>query len=74
MWNNDCKLAINTIFYAAILWPLVAGPGWIRRFIRIKRGRCGACGYPVGTSPLCTKCGNPVVKKLSAISRQRSAS
>jgi hypothetical protein len=52
--------AINTVFYAAILWLLFAAPGRIRRFIRIKRGRCGACGYPVGASPVCTECGKPI--------------
>jgi hypothetical protein len=52
--------AINTIFYAAIVWLLWFGPGTIRRWRRIKRGLCPACGYPVGTNPLCTECGGPV--------------
>ena len=52
--------AINTIFYAGILWLLVAAPFKLRRFIRMKRQRCPGCGYPVGTSPVCTECGVPV--------------
>ena len=52
--------AINTIFYAAILWLLCAAPGFVRRRIRIRRGRCAACGYPIGTSAVCTECGNMV--------------
>jgi hypothetical protein len=52
--------AINTVFYAAVLWVLVAAPGFIRRRIRIKRGLCPSCGYPIGSSPLCTECGKPV--------------
>jgi hypothetical protein len=49
--------AINTIFYAAILWLLFFAPGAVRRTIRRKRGQCPACAYPVGTSPVCTECG-----------------
>jgi hypothetical protein len=49
--------AINTIFYAAILWVLFFAPGTIRRTIRRRRGLCPACAYPIGTSPVCTECG-----------------
>jgi hypothetical protein len=52
--------AINTIFYAAILWLLFAFPFMIRRRRRIKRGLCPACAYPVGDSAVCTECGKQV--------------
>jgi hypothetical protein len=52
--------AINTIFYAAILWLLFAAPFAVRRRRRIKRGLCPACAYPVGNSEICTECGKPV--------------
>ena len=52
--------AINTIFYAAILWLVFAAPFALRRWRRIKRGLCPACAYPVGTSSVCTECGKPV--------------
>lgn len=52
--------AINTIFYAAIVWLLFAAPFKLRRWRRIKRGLCPACAYPVGTSSTCTECGKPV--------------
>jgi hypothetical protein len=52
--------AINTLFYAAILWLLFAAPFALRRMRRIKRGLCPACAYPVGTSAVCTECGEPV--------------
>jgi hypothetical protein len=52
--------AINTIFYAAILWLVFAFPFVMRRRRRIKRGLCPACAYPVGTSPVCTECGKAV--------------
>ena len=53
-------LAINTIFYAAMLWLLLAAPGRLRRFMRLRRGLCPACAYPIGTSNVCTECGKPV--------------
>src|SRR5262245_54887846 len=40
--------AINTAFYAAVLWVLMAFPFAIRRTIRRRRGLCPACAYPVG--------------------------
>jgi hypothetical protein len=52
--------AINTIFYAAIVWGLFAMPFAIRRRWRIKRGVCVRCAYPVGTSSACSECGAPV--------------
>ena len=58
--------AINTIFYAAILWVMFATPGRVRRAIRCKRGLCPACAYPVGASPVCTECGAAVDSKVKA--------
>ena len=59
--------AINTIFYAAIVWMLYAAPVKLhhvaRRNRRIKRGQCPACAYPVGASDVCTECGKPVTPK-----------
>jgi hypothetical protein len=55
--------AINTIFYAAILWLLFATPGFVRRRLRARRGQCPACAYPVGASNVCTECGRPVTPR-----------
>ena len=56
--------AINTIFYAAILWLLTLGPFNVRRFIRRKRGRCIKCGYDLrghsrtnSGGEVCPECG-----------------
>ena len=51
--------AINTIFYATILWLLTLGPFTARRMIRRKRGHCIKCGYDLrGTSGgVCPECG-----------------
>jgi hypothetical protein len=53
--------AINTIFYAAVLWLLWFVPGKIRRFIRIRGHRCPTCGYQIapggGIGPVCSECG-----------------
>jgi len=51
--------AINTIFYAAILWMLCLGFGAVRRRRRLKRGLCVKCAYDLrGTSSgVCPECG-----------------
>ena len=61
--------AINTIFYAALLWGLwlvfCVGPGFVRRRIRRGRGQCLHCGYDLrgqppeaGASGKCPECGD----------------
>ncbi len=52
--------AVNTLFYAAVLWLLIPGPFALRRLIRASRGRCPACGYPRGDSSICSECGKPL--------------
>ncbi len=51
--------AINTVFYAAILWPLICGPFALRRIIRHKRGLCVTCGYDLrhADHDACPECG-----------------
>jgi hypothetical protein len=51
--------AINTNFYAAMLWLLWIAPGKIRRMVRIRRGCCPAFGYRIadGVGPRCSECG-----------------
>mgnify|MGYP003578232462 CR=1 FL=1 len=57
--------AINTLFYAGILWVMFAAPFALRRRRRIKRGLCPACAYPVGESIVCTECGAPRVVRMA---------
>ncbi len=51
--------AINTVFYAVILWVLTFGPFAMRRVIRRKYGRCIRCGYDLRgkISIGCPECG-----------------
>ena len=49
--------AINTILYAAMVWPLIRGPFALCRFLRLRRGLCPKCAYPMGESSVCTECG-----------------
>ena len=54
--------AVNTLFYAIILWLLIPGPFVLRRVIRLKRGRCPKCGYDLrgqlpGAGSGCPECG-----------------
>ena len=58
--------AVNTILYAAILWLPIPGPFVLRRFLRVKRGLCPACAYPMGEPTVCTECGKPLPKRAVA--------
>ncbi len=51
--------AINTAFYAAILWLLTLGSFAMRRVIRLKRGRCVKCAYDLRHADhlVCPECG-----------------
>lgn len=50
-------IAVNTLFYAVVLWLLISGSFVLRRFIRMKRRRCVKCAYPMGESGVCSECG-----------------
>jgi len=55
--------AINTFFYATVLWLLFAFPFTLRRWRRIRRGLCAKCAYPVGANDVCTECGTSIVRR-----------
>lgn len=55
-------LLINSLFYGFIIWGVVSAPGAMRREFRKRRNRCPDCGYPIGTSAICTECGYQLVK------------
>ncbi len=54
--------AINTVFYAVVLWLLFAAPFVVRRWRRIRRGLCPKCAYDlrgsVVGSQACPECGD----------------
>ena len=60
--------AVNTLFYAGVLWVLFCGPFALRRMIRRRRGQCAHCAYPIGQNERCTECGADVGK----VSRHQS--
>ncbi len=51
---------VNTIFYAAVFWLLVALPRTLHGRVRRLLCRCPQCGYPIGGSAVCTECGRPL--------------
>jgi hypothetical protein len=61
--------AINTIFYTAVLWLLIFAPGKVRLLIRIRRGRCPACGYQIApgtcSGGVCSECGQALPARWS---------
>jgi len=56
---------VNTILYAVVPWLLVCGPFALRRLIRMKRGQCVKCGYPLGDLAVCTECGSELARRTS---------
>ncbi len=58
--------ALNTILYAAVLWLLIPGPFVLRRFLRVRRGLCPKCAYPMGESAVCSECGKDLPKRVRA--------
>ena len=62
-WPIWPGFAINTIFYAAMLWVVFFVPGIVKRRVRRRRGLCPACAYPVSASKVCTECGKPVKRQ-----------
>ncbi len=53
--------AINTLFYAVIIWLLTFGPLTLRRLIRHKRGLCTKCAYDLRHADhrVCPECDTP---------------
>jgi hypothetical protein len=68
--------AINTLFYAVILWMLFAAPFALRRRRRVKRGLCPKCAYDLrgraAESDACPECGAPVPRQVSSPAAQES--
>jgi hypothetical protein len=57
MWPGFVVNAgVHAWILALMWWLMLTGRGVARRV----RGRCAACGYPVGVSATCTECGRPV--------------
>jgi hypothetical protein len=61
IWSG---FAINTLFYAVLLWLAFIGVRYGRRCLRLKRGRCPKCGYDLRGAPSgggagggCPECG-----------------
>jgi hypothetical protein len=55
--------AVNTVFYAGMLWMLFAASFALLRRRRKKHGLCPACAYPVGASNVCTECGKALTHR-----------
>ena len=53
--------AVNTLFYAALLWLPLYAPFALRRRFRRRRGCCIKCGYDLrgATHDRCPECGAP---------------
>ncbi len=47
----------NIVLYALLCAGVVCGGLRVRRWVRLSQGRCPACGYPIGSGPVCSECG-----------------
>lgn len=56
LWRG---LILNTLFYAAIWWVLLAMPRLIRHMLRARKGLCRSCGSDMRglTNTPCPECG-----------------
>lgn len=52
--------AVNSLVWGGAMPPLILAARSVRGLVRRRRGQCVKCGYPVGTSPVCTECGREV--------------
>ena len=55
--------ALNALFYSVAPRVLYRAPFALRGWLRLRRGQCPVCAYPIGVSPVCTECGKPVIKR-----------
>lgn len=42
---------VNTMFYGVLVWLLWRTPWMLRSRLRLRRGLCGRCAYPIGAGP-----------------------
>lgn len=63
LWGG---LFVNGVLFAVAAYLLLSVPRVVVGAIRRKRGQCSHCGYPIGSSPVCTECGSPVSRPQSA--------
>lgn len=52
---------VDTLFYAALAAAILAAWRWMIRRGRLKRGLCPVCKYPIGSSAVCSECGEELV-------------
>ena len=55
--------AVNTLIYAVALGSAMLLSRVAVRWIRLRRGRCPRCAYPIGISSTCTECGEVLTKR-----------
>ena len=63
IWSG---FVLNTISYAVSLWLFAAGVLAVCRVVRLRRGLCPSCAYPIGESTVCSECGMPLPHRAVA--------
>lgn len=59
MWPG---VFLNSFLFAAVCFICILWLRFrpVRRSVRLRRGLCPSCAYPIGVSDCCTECGEPV--------------
>ncbi len=52
--------AINSVGLGCAIWAAAAAWRFCRRRLRLARGLCPACAYPMGIAAVCSECGGPL--------------
>jgi hypothetical protein len=65
MWPG---FVLNTLVLALLLWLMWFAAMSTRRAIRIRRGQCPWCAYPMGVSERCSECGREPGRRPAKLS------
>ncbi len=60
IWHG---LLLNVLFYASLLMSARMLHVSVRQHMRVRRGLCPKCAYPMGESSVCTECGCELPKR-----------
>ncbi len=63
LWTG---FTVDSALYAWLLWIAFSTTSKMRRRLRISRGLCPVCRYPIGSSAVCTECGVGLGVKVGA--------
>ena len=70
IWHG---LLLNVLFYTSLLMSARMLHGTVRQHMRVRRGLCPKCAYPMGESSVCTECGIALPRRRRRVAQGGSA-